>query len=162
MRESDEDYDDFEDSTPFPVTVTVAGIGWIVFGSLVLLNLLFLLAILGGLAGAEKPGAAAGFVAGATCIAAFVGLIGGAFIFVGIQSVRGTARDTLGNGIGSLVFGALNLGRAALIFGSGRGGYLEGGIALLVGLGLIGAGILALVGRAEYKAWRKAQKRRSR
>src|SRR5437899_3141050 len=41
-------------------------------------------------------------VFGGLCTGLFIGLIGGAFIFVGIQAVLGSARDTLGNATNSL------------------------------------------------------------
>jgi hypothetical protein len=108
------------------------------------------------------------------CGVIFVILIGAVFLNVGVQSVRGTARDTLGNGIGSILFGLLYGGAgtflmigsfflhtlaaetetAALMLG------IFGTIALLCGLGLLAAGVMALVGRDEYKAWRRAEKRR--
>ena len=36
--------------------------------------------------------------------------------------------------------------------------FIQAGITLASGLGLATAGVLALVARAEYKAWRKYQK----
>ena len=69
-------------------------------------------------------------------------LVGGAFIYVGVQSVRGTAKDTLGNGIGSIVFAAFQFCGAAL---SGLALLLApGGVAAVVfAVGLIdGAGLL--------------------
>jgi hypothetical protein len=102
-------------------------------------------------------------------------LFGAVFIHVGVQSTRGTARDTLGNGIGSLGFALLNGGFGVLLITSGivasgttggRAGSTDaliagiiGGSSLLDGIGLLAAGVLALVGRREYKAWRRAQKR---
>jgi hypothetical protein len=82
-------------------------------------------------------------------VGACLGLFGGAFIFVGAQTVRSTAADMLGNGVGSILFGIL-FGGLNLTF--------QGGGA---GLALLAAGILALVGRQEYKVWRKARKARS-
>jgi hypothetical protein len=79
-------------------------------------------------------------------------------LLLGLQSVRGTAPDMQGRGIGSLVLGlgTLECGYAALQWSVGS--RLQAGISVLGGLALITAGILALVGRADYKTWRKAQR----
>lgn len=154
MQEIDEEPEpDFETAPGYPTTVTIAGIAWIIFGALILLNLLVLLLLMSGLAAQGQAGAA---VAGGVCGGLLLGLFGAAFIFVGVQSVRGTAHDTLGNGIGSIIFGLLNLGSGALQVVGGQ--VIQAGIGFLAGAGLLTAGVLALVGRSDYKAWRKAQK----
>src|SRR5438105_14622938 len=111
MRERRDEYDD-EDylrdgPAEYPSVVRLAGIVWIVFGCLILLNAMALLA-LSLLAADEKGGTA--YMAGGLCAYAFLLFCGGVFIHVGVQSVRGTATDTLGNGIGPIIFGPLNLG----------------------------------------------------
>lgn len=143
---------------PLPGSVKAAGIIWIVFGGLVLLNgginVLLQLAVVprGG------PGAG-GMVTGAVCGGLFVALIGGVFIHVGVQSLNGTAKDTLGNGIGSIIFAALigGLGLITLVVAGVAGVWwavLAAVINLLAGAGLLAAGVLALVGRDGYKRWR--------
>jgi len=119
-----------------PGTVKAAAILWIIVGSLGLLGQLMAL-------GNFRPQS---FVAIAIAIA---------FIVAGVQTISGKARDTLWNGIASIVIGALNCG-LLLFITLGMGGL--GPVVLLSGLpvalGLIVAGILALVGRAGYRAWR--------
>jgi hypothetical protein len=157
----DEDEEDDADAEPtaFPITVTLAGIGWIVFGSLILIGLIFMLLGMFVFAGAQKNGAeAGGVIGGALCGGLIGGLFGAAFIFVGVQSVRGTANDTLGNGVGSIIFAFLDFGLAAL---NAAENPLQSGIYGLCGFGLLAAGILALIGRSQYKAWRKAERRRN-
>jgi hypothetical protein len=149
---------DFATAPAYPTTVAIAGIAWIIFGgiNLLLMLLLFMFsAAAGGQAGAAG-GQAGAAVAGGACAGLVLGLFGAAFIFVGIQSVQGTARDTLGNGIGSIVFGFINFGSAAAQAAGGQ--VIPAGIGFLAGVGLLAAGILALVGRSDYKTWRKAQK----
>jgi len=95
-------------------------------------------------------------VFGGLCTGLFIGLIGGAFIFVGIQTILGSARDTLGNGIGSIIFGILN-------GGAGLGQvlireYFQSAISFICGVGLRTACVLALVGRDGYKRWRRARR----
>jgi hypothetical protein len=149
---------DFENAPVFPTTVTLAGIAWVIFGGLILLNLLGFLLVMFGLAAGARAGERAAAVAGVVCGGLIIGLFGVVFIIVGVQSVRGTARDTLGNGIGSMIFGLLNVGTGAM---QGEAGHvIQGCVGFLVGAGLIAAGVLALVGRGDYKAWRQDQKAR--
>jgi uncharacterized protein DUF4339 len=123
---------------PVPGLARAAGILWCVFG---LLTLVLILAM-------SEP-----------LSAALVGLFGGAFIFVGIQTVGGWARDVLGNGIGSLVFGG-----AIMLFGLGvltQGGpfALVGVVVMAIGFPLVGAGICALSARNAYKRRRREKER---
>jgi hypothetical protein len=139
-----------------PTTVKAAGVIWIVFGCLILLNAAANLALSVGRAQA----------AGGMCTGWIAILFGAVFIHVGVQSIRGTARDTLGNGIGSIIFGLLNGGIGALLLlgalATGRATALVpaiiGGINLVSSVGLLAAGVLAILGREDYKAWRQMQK----
>jgi hypothetical protein len=168
-----DDYDDVPDArAPFPAGVKVAGIVWIGYGVLALISAA--LNVVVGAAGAGAGGASP------VCTGICVGLFGLAFLFVGVQSVRGTAKDVLGNGIGSIVFGVLYLAGAAflLLMGGfadqaanqpGKGGapinkeqfqtvaYVSGAIGGFFGLLLLLAGVLALSNRTAYKAWRRAE-----
>jgi len=159
MRESfDEAEAEYGEKPGFPATVMAAGIIWIVLGTILVLALLIgLVGVVIVTQGRQEKGEV---VFGGLCTGLFIGLIGGAFIFVGIQSVLGSARDTLGNGIGSIIFGVLN-------GGAGMGQiltreYFQSAISFLCGVGLLTAGVLALVGREQYKAWRRAQRPRRR
>src|SRR5207249_7474022 len=140
-------------ASAFPKTILVAGIMWIALGSLIFL--------LGGL----------GFAAGNAGPTVFWGLIFGiASIYVGVNSVRGLARNMLGNGIGSIVFAMLTLSltvqtlvrvmdlRAPEDRGSLVVSMLFAGLTTLVAIGFLAAGILAFVGRGNYRTWRLAHK----
>jgi hypothetical protein len=169
-----EDIDEDEDRPvrrrpEFPLLVRIAGIIWIVFGCVILLNAAVSLLVSLGQAAPRGGAEAAGRATGSMCGVAVILLFGGAFILVGVQSIRGTAKDTLGNGIGSIVFGFLNLGCGLMLM---LGGAMAGGgagvviligsaISLLAGVGLLAAGVLALIGRDAYKTWRRAQKART-
>jgi hypothetical protein len=165
MREGSGEQDQLPvDGPKYPRAVHIAGVIWIIFGSLILLNAAINLLLTVGMAAGDGAQAAGG---GSPV---WIGvLVGAVFIHVGVQSTRGTAKDTLGNGIGSLIFGLLNGGFGAfLIVGAIAAGGIAGliaaifgGISLLGGIGLLVAGVLALVGREEYKAWRRAQKSRA-
>jgi hypothetical protein len=137
-----------------PTTVVTAGIVWIVVGSFILLNLL---AILVAMFAVSDERGAEGRAVGGVVISLFLGFVGGVFIHVGVQSIRGTAKDTLGNGIGSLIFGVLEM--IAAFTQEGRFGKgVQIATALLFAVGLYVAGILALVGRENYRAWRRRRR----
>ncbi len=136
-----------------------AGIIWTIFGGLILLNFAILALILLVLAPAAPPGTRGAAIGATMCLGAFLGLIGGVFILVGIQTITGSARDTLGNGIGSIIFSLLigGSGLVTLVGGRGEAANLIGGaINVLAGAGLMAAGVMALIGRDQYRAWRQA------
>jgi len=149
MRDTDDQLEpDDEAEWVYPTSVTIAGIVWIVFGGIILVNVLVLLLM-------PRWQREAAMIGGASA-RFFRDLFGAAFIYVGVQSVRGTARDTLGNGIGSIVFGLLKLVWGGLQASDGEN--IQAGIGFLAGAALIAAGVLALIGRSKYKAWRRAEK----
>jgi len=151
--------------------VKAAGVIWIVVGCLILLNLAAGLLINFAVAANVNGDAAASAIGGGICPALFIGLFGAVFLHVGTQSIRGTARDTLGNGIGSIVFALLEFGFAAMLGATAI--YLNANqnaqigpalmvaafvgmvVSAIVGLMLFAAGVLALAGRGQYKLWRK-------
>jgi hypothetical protein len=146
----------------FPTTVYAAGMIWIIIGSLILVNAVINMVMNAGLAAGGMNQATPGVVA---VVIGF--LFGVVFIHVGRQSTSGTARDTLGNAIGSLIIGLLNAAVGGFnilaAFAGGSVGILlgiVGTMSLLAGAGLIVAGILAIVGRADYKEWRRTQKKK--
>jgi hypothetical protein len=108
-----------------------AGIIWIIVGSMQSLLAIGMagLAVIAGRAQSQ-------LLAMGLVLAVVIALVSVAFLYVGVQTVRARARDTLGNGIGSIILGLL---------AAASGG------ATLAGLGLISAGILALVARNDYK-----------
>jgi uncharacterized membrane protein YjjP (DUF1212 family) len=149
-------------SPPYPITVLIAGIAWIGFGGLLLLSgtiFAFALAFVSGKSG--HPGdQAVGIAVGVFLVDA---LFAAAFIYVGIQSVQGTAPGTVGNGIGSIVYGLVNL--AFGISEAQKGDVLTAVSVFIAVAGLWAAGALALVGTQDYRRWRevnKPQKKRKR
>lgn len=130
----------------YPGTVRAAGTIWAILGGLILLSAVLALLLTSGDRGSV-----------------WVGLVFGiAFVYLGIQHMRGTVRDTLNNGIGSIILGLLDLGYSGLLVG----GVVSGGTpqaigGVISGMGLLVAGVLALVGRRDYKAWYQAHKDRT-
>ena len=168
-----DDRDDSYTRPAVPKLVRTAGIIWIIFGCLIFANAAINLAISGTGGGANFAGVGCGV------------LFGIAFLYVGMQSIKGTATDTLGNSVGSIIIGVLNAGVGVVGLLAGLALYamlsqgnvpvqptgpqvtpqlalmacIGGGVSLISGAGLIVAGTLALMGRADYKAYRRAGKR---
>jgi hypothetical protein len=167
-------YDADTNEPPFPTKVTVAGIAWIVFGGLIVVNILILLVLLAANTGGGGPGErdrTSEFIGVGLCLSILLGLFAAGFIFVGVQSVRGTAPGTVANGVGSIIFGLLNfIPLVALLVRASAPGrfppsvteYIQGAISFFFGMALIAVGILALVGSPEYKVWRQFQKAKER
>src|SRR5205809_5006541 len=98
MREPIDEQDERPlDEPDYPRSVRLAGVIWICFGSLILLGAAANLLLLSG----NRAGGDAG-QAGGMAGAVFAALFGAVFLHVGVQSTRGTAKDTLGNGVGSI------------------------------------------------------------
>jgi hypothetical protein len=158
--------DEWEEAPPrgealrIPGSVRAAGIIWTVFGTLILLNFAVQALMQLALAPPEQRGQAMGVT---MCGGLLVALFGGGFILVGVQTLTGTAKDTLGNGIGSIIFAALIGGLAAILLvvlvGTRAAGVQTGPGWVLVlavvingaaAVALLAAGILALAGREGY------------
>jgi hypothetical protein len=85
---------------PFPKVLSYVGFVWIVYGATNLVGATLSLAQL-----SVGP-----FPNGEVLTQLWVCLVAGAGLaYIGVQTVRGSASDTLGNGIGSIIWGALLL-----------------------------------------------------
>jgi hypothetical protein len=94
-------------------------------------------------------------------------LIGAVFLVLGALTVQGTLRDTLGAGVGSIIYGLLS-GSLCIFWDfaaaevaapkgeSGTPAVIVVVVNVLAGLGFLAAGGLALASRARYEAWRQA------
>jgi hypothetical protein len=157
------------DRPDFPVGATIAGIIWIVVGSLGLIG-----ATINLVTGAADfgppnqqpppPGAAEGRMCGMVLGV----LIYLAFLLVGIQTVKGNARGLIGNSVGSVLVSLILLGVGALGFLVGAavpgGQNANRGILLVMSLLLLGlggglmlAGILGFVNNTAYQEWRASE-----
>src|SRR5262249_9645154 len=87
-----------------PGTVMAGSIIWIVFGSLVLI---ISVSVLLAFVVTKADGPASDLEPCMTCGPAFVSLFAPGFIFAGVWSLRGVAKDPLGVGIESLIFGVI-------------------------------------------------------
>jgi hypothetical protein len=166
-REDDEEWDDTEsESKPrgVPGMVIAAGITWILFGTLSLLGSVFQVVVHLNAPPAHPMDEGAPLrTMGGIITGTFGGLIGGVFLFVGVQSIRGSARDVLGNAIGSLIFGLLlTLVGIFGVLSNAVGGKFVAFAYFFLALTLYAAGVLALVARPGYLAFRKSIQRKRR
>lgn len=136
-----------------PSLVKVAGISWLIAWSLIIL--VFSVALVQDVMQTQDPGLLRMWL---SCCGFWI-VVGAACIQHGVKTVRGTIADPLVTGFCAIVFGAIFDG---LVLYSVLFDHLDVQVAdrfVLLGgggLALIVAGILALLGRAEYRAWRKA------
>lgn len=149
-------YDDEDDRrrvVPYPSMLRNAGYLWVIFGLIILVNGgINVMMSVGGAGGADQDAK----VAGGTCGILVVALLGGVFIHVGMQSINGTARDTMGNGIGSMIIGLLQAGGGVVYL---RADMMLPAVVSFVGCaGLMAAGVMAILARADYQEWKKQNK----
>jgi len=139
----------------YPRTILIAGIIWIILGSLMLLMSAMMVVARGWVSIPQS----------------MTMLFGIASVNAGVQGVRGTGRNTFGNGIGSILFGllVLSVGIRILLQAIDESRTLESSTPIVVGgfyagativaaCGFLSAGVLALVGRERYRSWRRIQK----
>jgi hypothetical protein len=162
MREYDEPDDDDDwplgSIRPFPAAVRIAGTIWIAMGVLIFVGT-------GGILLLLLPAT----IAGGGCLMIFGGFTGVVFVAEGAWTLQGTAKGTGGNGAGSifiaLIFLCVGFFLAReLVLQLPREvtdhekltQMLALAVTAVSGLGLLTAGVLALVGRKAYAAWREA------
>jgi hypothetical protein len=141
----------------FPKLVIAAGIIWVVVGALGVLSLAVSVAMAFG---NQVPDLARGL---SPPMGAF--LIPVLFLFFGMKSVSGIARNTVVYGVGSFVLGVFEMGVGLMLLAGGiavraEQATIAGDMGILVtlfGTAHIVAGILALAGRASYRDWRRAR-----
>jgi hypothetical protein len=141
----------------FPILVKVAGIIWIIYGCLALAAMSLNVAMF-ALSTPANERQRDDLIAAATCSVCCVGPVAAVFILVGYQSIRGTANDTLGNGIGSIIFGALGFASGITLTLAAQ--LFQAAMVLAFAALLISAGVLALIARSDYRLWRQARKAR--
>jgi hypothetical protein len=149
---------------PFPPRVRRAGVAWIICGALLLINAMLNFAVLAAHPHLQK-------VPLSNCGAAIGTLAGIVLVVSGVQAIRGTTKDTFWEGVNSVVLGLVQpwlgacLVLTALLADRGQDDRPQDMLIACVGavfsfaatLGLIAAGVLALKGRQDYLAWRRAR-----
>ena len=144
----------------YPKRVLTAGIIWVIYGVLFLLNgaVVFWQGVV--LVVHEDSQHANPMKIMVVCVSVFIGLIAMAFLWIGVQCIRGTARGLLGRSIISIIFGALGLLSVPVQLSMGNAGVAI--VGLILGAALILAGVLALQARSNYQLWRSGQKPESK
>jgi hypothetical protein len=146
------------DQATYPVLVLIAGMVWMVigFGTLALSALSLALLLTSTRAPANQM---------VLVILNAVTLgVGGLFLLLGLQSVRGSGQSCMVPGIIAFVSGVvLAIGAAYVIGGSsdfdGRtsSSWLSAVVQLLFGLGLAGTGVAVCYADKSYRRWRQYQ-----
>jgi hypothetical protein len=174
--------DDFDDDEPGPLPsvpglARAAGIIWIVYGigGLCTTILGFVLQAGNQAAGGANAAGPGGGNPSSPCCSIAITIT---FAYCGMQTIKGQAKDTLGNSIGSLVLGLLQFSAGvffllagAEVFGNGifdpTFALIVGAVLLFMGSMLLLAATLGLMGRRAYLDWRaiahpKKKRRRPR
>jgi hypothetical protein len=145
----------------FPKSVMIAGIIWIIIGGFMLLLLAWMALVL-ALPTSTPAISPQDTIVTYILFAVVLGSFAFGFIFVGIRTAAGNARDTLVPGIGSTFFGCLYLvahvAMATTAPANDPSIVVELCFGFSAGTALLASGILALVRRKCYLKWRKAKK----
>jgi hypothetical protein len=135
--------------------VRTAGIIWLVFGSAILIQVILGLTRL--FAFAVNLDWFLGMRFSAVVEGLVQGVIGGFFLYEGIESCRGKIPSMIGIAVASFLFAMLYVG-IAFFQTEGRQWYELARILIIVA-GLLAAGVLAFLGQTQYDLWYKAQAR---
>jgi hypothetical protein len=162
-EETDYAPSDCLEAQPYPWQVTAAGVIWVVLGALILFltGLMLVSAVSrpgGANAGGQNNGAiSSGLLTWLGCMAVF----GASLMLVGVHSIRGTLRNLGTNIVLSFGLSLLYLGPVIVKVAGGQfiqpgvGRIILTGVDVLIGVLLLAAGLLALMGRRQYEQWRK-------
>ncbi len=125
-------------SGDLPPLLAMASYLWIAIGALILLDVTVYLAM-----GEDLEDVNEG-------VALLIALLGGAFIYIGAQSLNGETEAAVGNGAGSIIF-------AVLVFVGGtvnirEGQKFTGVLGIIFAIGLLAAGVMALMALNERTA----------
>jgi hypothetical protein len=163
-----------ESAPEYPILVRAAAILWILFGTVIPLDVLLGLStfLFDEYSAVVLREHSAEVALGFACLFGPALIFGTAFIFVGYQTLKGSAKDSRSNGIGSFAFGLIVLacGVSALLSKSDPARpapeaatalrLIAVAICVLAGMALLTAGVLAIRGSVDYKTWRRWVKRR--
>ena len=140
----------------YPKTIMAVGIVWIIIGAGILADLPMSLLSQFSLLAEAHPGGREVFFVVIVAGGLFRGVVGCFFLYEGISSCRGTIPSTVGIAVGSLLCALIFFGLGLFRPEPDRG--YEGALQFSAALVLFVAGVLALVGRAQYDVWWKAHR----
>jgi hypothetical protein len=131
-------------TVPVPTLPQCAGWIWLIMGSFGAASMIFGIVLAFFMASEAR----AVLIAITTAVFLFSGCIA----WIGLRTVRGRAKDIMGNGFGSIVIGLMSVFEETQKMLSGSSPEV-----LIPGLIFILAGVLALIGRTNYLAWRNTR-----
>ncbi|MGI2215275.1 hypothetical protein [Shewanella oncorhynchi] len=137
-------------NTYTPKLIKIASWLWLSYG--IILSLLTLLAVYMAATNKSSEGSDKYIIWLLPTIILFFACV---FLHIGKQTLKGKAKDTLGNSIGSILFALFGFNSFLGLSSSDvaeQAGYLIGPVLLLT------SGIFALIGRADYKKWASGNK----
>ncbi|MEZ6141511.1 MAG: hypothetical protein R3B84_13140 [Zavarzinella sp.] len=141
----------YDDDVEFPGIVKIACYIWIVFGLIAIAQGIMFLAMPSDNLKKDELNYNYPGLVGAL-------LIGICFAVTGLQLLTGKVLEIVGAAVGSLFIGLLMLGLSGLV-----ANYDALTLAIpgfIAGLGLIVAGVMVIMGRSQFMAWKRAKKKR--
>jgi len=146
-----------------PGAIRAAGIMWIVMGVIFCVSGCLNIVMSVALQVRQPNCPATGTEGCALCLSLGIGV--GLFM-AGKNLIRGKAKDVLTTSILSLLLGllyaAIAVGSIIFIAGDAVLALIIGGVSILIALGCFVPALLALSGRSQYRAWRRARRTRRR
>ncbi len=168
-QETERDPAQLVKKTPFPKALRFSYGVWILIGVLMMISAVVNIGLTSSnLANQRQPTDDAMAAFAAACIQGLLSLaIGVVFIYVGQSTRTGKAKDVLGNGVGSVIFGVIQMVYFILLMpqalrllsndvhvGLGIASIVVASLSAIFGSLLFLAGMIALAQRQRYKAWR--------
>jgi hypothetical protein len=141
----------------YPQTVRAAAILWIAAGAGALLNVAVVVGTaFGVLPGADEANTQVAILR-ATVGGLFQAIVGGVFLYEGIECFRGAIPNTIPISVGSFLLGLILVGIVFFVPEATRESRPV--VLVLVAVGLLIAAVLGLLGGNQYERWWKARSR---
>ena len=152
-----DDADDDHRRREYPGLLTLAGYLWIICGALILLGAI--IATANDMGANNQQGAnAEAQNGGKMCAYVFMTIMAILLMRAGFRSITGTAEDTLGASIGSMIFGLVPTG-VGLFALANNGDIIFVAVELAWGFACEAAGVMGLMARASFLDWKQGQDR---
>jgi hypothetical protein len=143
--------------TAYPRTVGAAAILWIIVGTSALLNAC--LVVVAAVSEAPGTGEVTSQIAFLSAIVSglFQAVVGGVFLYEGVESFRGTIPSTVPISVGSVLLALILVAVVLIVPETARGSHPA--VLVVLAAGLLVAGVLGLLGGNHYERWWKARSR---
>jgi hypothetical protein len=147
------------DPPKYPGSVLAAAIVWIAIGTATVFNAAWMIVVVFGWFPGSEAATSQSLLFTVVATGAFQAVVGGVFLYEGIETCRGALPSIVGIAIGSLLLSLILLGSIFFRPGLTR---VHAAVAVLVAVALFVAAILALRGASPYERWWKARHRPTR